>query len=731
MSEPNLNGYDPGTHPEPVPVRPGTPGTPVPDDTARRTRAHLTLVKDTDPTPTPESTTPPTERARTRLRRALLTAAKDERTRTAGRLVVRHGMYVTGGALILARRTWDARTGAEYQRQIRSAEAAGDREALAMWEERREEFRQKRHTRRMALLTMPGQLAKAALHTAALSGGGAVTLGILLALATGDPGDVLVPIHFVLDIVRWAFIIGSIVWTPALLTTPFLLLLALWNTGRKQQAAPQWALPADQREPESREVVPDESAILKALRHLGIGPLNQALKQGWQPRWMAPTTRLGKGWHTQLQLPMGVTVEMIGNKKQVLAHNLLRKPVEVWPTEPHGQPGVLDLWVADQGSLSGEVPAWPLLTDGTSDYFKGVPAGISQRGEPIMGKLMAANYMVGGIMGVGKSSLVVALLLGAMLDPLVEIEVYVMAYNVDYDPMRPRLATLVKGDEDEQVEAALKALRNLRDEVTERGKLLDELGGDEVRLTRDLAEKDARMRPKVVVFDECHELFEHKKYGQEAAELAVKVLKKARKVGITLMFVTVSPTATSIPKDVTRNTSHRVAFAVGDHVANDGLLGTGKHKAGITATTLNPAEDIGTALTFGFTKNPFELIRSYYVRKDASTDQVTPVVQRAVALRDGITAAPARPAAEPVDHLTDIAAVLGQAPRLRTQEVIQRLAERNPTEYRGWTFGDLTRVLEEVGAGPRKYAGVMHVSRARVLEALAERAEDTDGEHEE
>ena len=52
-------------------------------------------------------------------------------------------------------------------------------------------------------------------------------------------------------------------------------------------------------------------------------------------------------------------------------------------------------------------------------------------------------------------------------------------------------------------------------------------------------------------------------------------MKKARKVGITLIWVTVSPTADSIPRDVTRNTSHRVAFAVGDHVANDGLLGTG------------------------------------------------------------------------------------------------------------------------------------------------------------
>jgi hypothetical protein len=49
------------------------------------------------------------------------------------------------------------------------------------------------------------------------------------------------------------------------------------------------------------------------------------------------------------------------------------------------------------------------------------------------------------------TSLVINLLAGAMLDPLVDIDVYVMAYNVDYDPMRLRLRTLVKGHEDEQV----------------------------------------------------------------------------------------------------------------------------------------------------------------------------------------------------------------------------------------------------------------------------------------
>jgi S-DNA-T family DNA segregation ATPase FtsK/SpoIIIE len=205
------------------------------------------------------------------------------------------------------------------------------------------------------------------------------------------------------------------------------------------------------------------------------------------------------------------------------------------------------------------------------------------------------------------------------------------------------------------------------------------------------------------------------------------VLKKARKVGITLVFVTVSPTASSIPKDVTRNTSHRVAFAVGDHVANDGLLGTGKHRAGITATTLNPAENIGTALTVGFTKNAFELVRAYYVRKDADIDQVSPVVARALALRDGITpaTAPAARADAEADPLDDILTVLGTSERMRTQEVLTGLSGLNP-RYRGWTFPDLRAVLDPHDA-VRKSDGRMVVDRARVREALDDR--DTDTPH--
>ncbi|MFI1905377.1 cell division protein FtsK [Streptomyces microflavus] len=654
--------------------------------------------------------------------RAVRRVALHDRTRSTARFTVRHGMYVVGGGRIVARRAWEGRTASRYLRMLRAAEAAGNTELAEQWEERLHRFRAERHKRRMDLLTAPQQAVKAAGFGAAGGLGLLLAVGIALAIATKDPADVITPLMALVELVRLLVVIVTVVWGPLLAVGPWLALAAVWAVGRNQQAAPAWAMPAT-AEGESRDVVPDEGAILDALRHLGIPKLNQAFKAGWQPRWVAPTTRLGNGWHSRLQLPMGVTVEMVNDKKAILAHNLMRKPVEVWPTEPEAS--VLDLWVADQGSLSGKVPDWPLLTGGEADYFKGVPIGVSQRGDLITAKLMATNWIVGGIMGSGKSSLVIALLLGAMLDPLVDIEAYVMAYNVDYDPMRERLRALVKGDEDEQIEAAVKALRGLRQEVTDRGKLLEQLGGDEVRLTRALAQRDPRMRPKVVVFDECHELFMHKKYGAEAAELAVKVMKKARKVGITLIFVTVSPTADSIPRDVTRNTSHNVAFAVGDHIANDGLLGTGKHKAGITATTLNPAENVGTAVTVGFTKNPFELIRSYYVRKDSSTDQITPVVKRALALREGMAPVPDAPAGEPADHPANVLTVLGDRETMRSTEVLAALMATWPNEYSEWTFADLKAALADIGAEPRKLGGIMTVRRSRVLEGIEDRDDNT------
>ncbi|MCI3272135.1 cell division protein FtsK [Streptomyces cylindrosporus] len=681
-------------------------------DTVNLTKDATPQAQDTTEASRPTQDATPSSRL-ARIRRIIVEARQNPAYRTA----VRHGSYIWGGARILSRRAWEARTTAMHHRMMRIAEAAGNEEMVTKWEQRAYAYRFARHKRRMDLLQLALNLPKAIFNAVAGAAGVLLFLGVLLAWHNHDVADILAPLNAVVRLVWWLGFLASVIWDPLLYALPFVALAGAWAVGHNQRTAPGWALPDDGDE---RDVVPDENAIMRALGKLGIAPLNAALKEGWKARWVQPSTRSGNGWHAQLQLPEGVPVEMIADKKHVLAHNLMRKPIEVWPTEPRDQAGVLDLWVADPGVLTKPVPPWPLLTEGTTDFFKGVPVALNARGDQVIGRLMAANYLVAGIMGSGKSSLVIALLLGAMLDPLVEIDVHVLAYNSDYDPMRPRLRSLVKGDDDEHVVAAMDTLRALAGEVSRRGQELERLGTD-TKVTREMAERDPSMRPRIVVFDEVHELFTHKEHGKEAKELALKVTKKARKTAIMLLWITPDADAASLPRGISKTVSHRVAFAINDHQGNDAILGTGMHKNGYSATTLVAGEDVGTAMAAGFGKTP-GLIRSYFVRKEAGIDEISPVVARAMQMYEGGPAD--APAFTPVDHLADIAKVLGHEPRMLTQDVLRGLQDLNAAEYGSWSFRDLKRVLDEAGHGDYKTGGKMHVALDRILDAITARDED-------
>ncbi|MGH3550375.1 MAG: hypothetical protein ACRDQU_20110 [Pseudonocardiaceae bacterium] len=332
----------------------------------------------------------------------------------------------------------------------------------------------------------------------------------------------------------------------------------------------------------------DERMISQALAHLGIAPLDRFVKNGGELVYTVPARMDGEGTYAQVRLPMGVTADMVADRRDRLAANLGRAKLETWPTEG-SEAGQLDLWIADKGKLGRGAGPWPLLTDGKVDVFEGVPLGRSQRGQVLSAPILERNYLIGGRPGQGKTSAGRTLCLGCVLDSTVELRVYVFASNPDFDPFAPRLSAYVKGDDDDAIEAGLGELRQLREEVTRRGKLLERHGASKV--TRKLASTVKGLHPVVVIFDECHEMFEHPTHGAEAAALAIKVVKKARKCGITLVFLTQSPTAASIPKDLTRNCSNGVAFSVADQVANAGLLGTGKASAppnSAPATTAAP-----------------------------------------------------------------------------------------------------------------------------------------------
>ena len=75
-----------------------------------------------------------------------------------------------------------------------------------------------------------------------------------------------------------------------------------------------------------------------------------------------------------------------------------------------------------------------------------------------------------------------------------------------------------------------------------------EQGGEETELTREIAESDPRLRPRVMVIDECQEPVHAGKYGEAAIDLASKLMINARKYGITLMWLTPEPSTDALPR---------------------------------------------------------------------------------------------------------------------------------------------------------------------------------------
>jgi len=614
----------------------------------------------------------------------------------------RHAAYVGLGLGVFFRRLWESRSASRFDRWLRGAEAAGDREGLLAIEDRRARFVKDRHDRRMDWLEIPGKIAREAFWILGATLAVLVLIGGALSVARHSWAMMLDPFVTAAHIVAFLVAAVSAGWFPFLVTVAVISLALLWTLGRRHARGMTtgWLAPNQ----EEVGVVVTADGIVVALQYLPVAEMRRAFKDGWVPTFHQTPVLDGQGYSAVFSLPYGVTPQMVADQRPVLARNLHRAEVEVWPSDAEkggvGPAGFVSMWVANRGVLSKPAPEYPLLHEGTADVFEGVPAGASPRGDAITLPVIYKNFVAGGQMGMGKSNACRVVMLGAALDPLAELWIHVLAYNGDFDSYAPRLARYVKGAEDEEIEAAVASLDELYTEVARREKRLAELGAKKV--TRGLAMQNADLRPRLALFSECHEMFGHQKLGQEATDLAANVLRRARKTAIWLGFDTQSSRKDAIPPKVVELVSVNACFYVKSWRSNDGFLGDGSFAAGIRATELRPGRDIGTSLITGVSDAQFELLKWHFVEvnDDTGYDAAAEVIERAVAkAKPGVLSAPASAPAEVRDLIADLLEVAGNEKRVRLAELPARLRALAPgcREYRGLTGAALWELLEYRG----------------------------------
>ncbi|MEH0423881.1 FtsK/SpoIIIE domain-containing protein [Streptomyces sp. B21-083] len=655
--------------------------------------------------------------------RAVKTAVTHENTRSAARAVARHSLYTFNGGRIVARRTWDGKTGARYERMMRTAEAAGNLEAAEEWEERLQRFRQARHHRRMDLLHAPVEVAKGIGVGVGVSIGVLVALGVVMAINNHDVTDVITPLKATIDFIALLIRIVQVTWGTAIVVGPLLALLALWTVGSKQQAAPQWALPANVRNGEGEPVTP--SIVVKALRDLGVPALRNAIKDMGDAgaSMLGPIRIAGCGVEVDVTLPSGVSTNEVQGKRRKLAENLSRHEHEVFITIPVAARTVR-LWVADSGALDEPIGPSPLVTDETmiADYTKGrAPWGQDLRGDMAALSVYQRHLLITGLSNQGKTVALRSLALWLALDKSVQFWIGDLKGVGDWNMFDGLANVLIQGPTDDHV---IQVTEMVEDAVEE--------------MNRRIQAPPGTVFPAlIVIVDEAQMAFmcpvvddEKRPYGGSKATsryfMAVrKIHNQGRAVNVLMWQGTQDPTDQNLPKLVREGAHTRASLALGTESQARMALGDKAVDGGAAPNMLRPGLDQGTLVlaSSGIAIPAGQAsitVRTHYIDDDAAEA----IIVRAKAMRDGVTTLRVVDSGEQRDALADIATVLGDKPRLFTQEVLQRLAALDADIYGGWTNGDLKRALEPHGAEPYKSDGRMVVGAERVSRAITNR----DGE---
>jgi S-DNA-T family DNA segregation ATPase FtsK/SpoIIIE len=437
--------------------------------------------------------------------------------------------------------------------------------------------------------------------------------------------------------------------------------------------------------------------------------------------------RDGAGYSALVDLCHGVTAAMILDRRDRIAARLRLPLDQVW-LRPGRHAGQIELWVADQPvSLTRQQP-WPLLKTGRADIFAPLQLGTDERGAPIKALLMFTNLIVGAIPRMGKTFVLRLALLAASLDPRTELWAADLKGTGDLSTLQPVCRHYFVGDEDDELDGLLAALRALVVEMRRRAKVIRELPREvcpESKVTPELAgKKSLGLHPIVVGIDECQVMFTDERRGKEFEKLCTDVIKRGPALGIILILATQKPDAQSLPTGISANAGMRLCLRVMGQQENDMVLGTSMYRNGIRATQFTAA-DKGMGWLVGAADEPV-VIRTHYV----DAPMAEKVVARALELRGGAEAKPEAPRVRIRNLAADVKRIWpADTPALWLADILERLQQLDAEVYVDMTTESLSAALRAAGVVPvpvhRKLEGKGYTRHGVRLEDLTAALSDS------
>lgn len=441
--------------------------------------------------------------------------------------------------------------------------------------------------------------------------------------------------------------------------------------------------------------------VMEALVSLGIKGMTDVEHIGL----LFDVARVGPGYQCDLELPRGVAAATVMERRSQLSAALRRELGCVWPSVGNRHEGHLSLYVGDHPMNAARQAPWPLLKDGAVNVFRPAPMFTDQRGKWVDLTLAYTSGVIGAVPRVGKTFALREILLVAGLDVRTKVYAFDLKGTGDLSPVALFAHAYSVGDEDEEIAEQLAHLRDLREELRRRARVIRGLSHQECpenKVSDSLASRrELHLEPIVLGCDECQMWFEHpvKAIREEFTRICTDLVKRGPALGIICYFATQKPDAKSIPTAIADNVVVRFCLKVNGQVSNDQVLGTSSYKEGIRAT-LFAFSDKGIGYLRGDGVEPL-IVRTVVGLDAPAAEKVALRARRERELDRRLTGHAAgevmEAEAEQVVFLDDVRKVFGDRDTAHLEDLVAGLALLRPALYGALNVRSLGTQLRTAG----------------------------------